>query len=592
MKNFVPFDGEGIGLKPHNYFLLAALDDYPLIEKNRKQLPLLEMLDYLTQDKFSESVNVWFSFNYDCNMILRELPIDLQTEVFHSETIQFGNYRIKYIPKKILSIKTKGKVYTHYDVFGFFQTAFVKSLENWKIEVPEIIVKGKAARENFGDWTNKDIIEYNNQELILLRQLMEKLEIQLLSNNINLSSYHGAGTIANYLLNHWNFKYFLPNKDSISKQIALWRRKAYFGGRIELFKRGYFYDIFHYDINSAYPSAMRTLPALNNAQWDYIENPSKNDLIDANGNPLFGMVKVKWTSKSIVGCLPYRNKNGQILFPQNGAGIYHIVEVLAALSKSQYKIKMESARILRQPYTFMLNDKISELAKERLRLKKINVLQSYPLKLGMNSIYGKLAQKPNEKGKLPQFRELLFGGYVTAFARAQLLKYINSESVILFATDGIYSTTKVNCPIGDNLGEFEFSKHEKGLFLLAGIYEVDNELKTRGYSNKLNVVEIWNHQAAQNNISLLNPRIPFKVPDRRFIGIRKGLTFLDKSIICTFQDEMRKISIDENRKRVFFGNNHTTSTPSNNTDGEESYPYLDNIMGEEEYNDYYDDFTE
>jgi len=44
-------------------------------------------------------------------------------------------------------------------------------------------------------------------------------------------------------------------------------RNSFYGGRFELIKRGYIGECYLYDLNSAYPHALTSLPDIINGRW-------------------------------------------------------------------------------------------------------------------------------------------------------------------------------------------------------------------------------------------------------------------------------------------------------------------------------------
>jgi hypothetical protein len=203
-------------------------------------------------------------------------------------------------------------------------------------------------------------------------------------------------------------------------------------------------------------------------------------------------------------------------------------------------------------------------------------LAHIPLKLGANGLYGKLAQKPVRKNKddswfIPPYVELLWSGYITAYTRSELLKYSDPEEVIMHSTDGIFSKTKLKCPIGENLGEWEYENHPEAIFLLSGVYGYTTkkdpntwEFKKRGY--KALDVKFAYEQAKLGKY--------VEITDRRFITIKLGL----KQKVwkkCEFIEIPRVVDWNNNRKRDFLSFNHdSTSYPTDDLDDQlVSSPY-------------------
>ncbi len=161
---FVGLDGEGINSK---YILLACGNGDTI--QNRAGLSTQECLEYLVNlprgsNGGVKPIYVWFAFDYDVNMMLRDIPMRGKNSIEQlrdTNKIWWQGFKITYIRRKILRIRYGNRVHTSYDVWGFFQSSFEKSLENWGVKSTELIAAGKAARGNFGKWSLKKIREYN-----------------------------------------------------------------------------------------------------------------------------------------------------------------------------------------------------------------------------------------------------------------------------------------------------------------------------------------------------------------------------------------------------------------------------------------------
>lgn len=572
--NFIAWDTEGKGAgRDHRTVLIANSQGDEIYEETG--IAWERLLDFLCH--YEKATNVWFAFGYDVNMIFKSMPAQWRLPLFIAGKSSFelnGNkYHIRYIPRKVLRIDKNKQKFVHYDVWGFYQSSFLKMLEDWKIEIPAIIVQGKKLRQQeFESWSREQIREYNRQECVLLVNAMQKLFLKMeeaskaVGFRLVPRSWHGAGAIAPLLLNAVNckkHKKFLP-----PKTLHEARKRAYFGGRIELFQRGHVPEFFVYDINSAYPSAARFLPSLEGKQFEYIERIDVRDLEPDT----FGLVHCTWNVDSRVGPLPYRLKNGYVVFPESGRGWYHWVEVQSAIKKG-FDIKVDSAWILPRPYNFFAKETIEKVAEKRLEFKEQKDLAHMPLKLGMNSLYGKLAQRPIQKTHAPEFLELLYAGFITAHCRAQILSAIDLENVILIATDGIFSRVPLNLNIKNELGAWEQKKCHNGYFLLAGIYCYDTEKnitidRTRGFKTMQNENKIY---TIKDVYEILKDGKSFTSKDRRFIGTKLANTS-KKYFDCGFQEIERVIDWNNNIKRAMFFDDGD-SLPFQNASDRESEIY-------------------
>jgi len=507
-------------------------------------------------------VNVWFSAGYDWNMLAKHLTKEQKKTLFLSSEhkLQIGGYEIFMFPKKILRVKslTNHEEYgNHYDTFGFFQTSFEKTLTQWKIPIPEIITRGKEDRiTGFKNWSMDDIERYNLAECTALVTLMNKFQESLERVGYgDLSGYHGAGSIAAKMLDNFDALSYMKKP---TRQLREFMLDAYYGGRIELLRRAEFENVYNYDINSAYPSATRELPNLAAATW---KNVSGEEALDYD----FGIVNVSWKAiedNPVMGCFPFRLKTGQVVFPsaihakgKNGGtiyptfgyGAYHLVELKAAIERKLWDIKLLSGMVIENDYEKPFYEPITQIMKERLKLKAAKDFANIPLKLGANSFYGKFAQANRDTQSFGHYNNYLFGGYITAWTRAQIMKFVDPMQLIAVTTDGIYSSVPLTCPIGSDLGEWEHNFYKRARFILPGIYQVDDTVKSRGFP-KINFDNLYTR--------ILNGEKP-TVEEKLFVGVRKSLAQYKRYPNCGFYLIKKKIDWNSQQKRIFVTNDYS-----------------------------------
>lgn len=190
-------------------------------------------------------------------------------------------------------------------------------------------------------------------------------------------------------------------------------------------------------MNSAYPAALQHVPDLNDGTWVYHENDP--------GNLPFAMYHVRYsgTRRDIPGAFFRRNPKGTVCYPMNVTGWYWSPEVatgreycdrgygsMEILEVWEYRANDEA----RKPFDF-----IPPLYRERKALKAAGDGAHVGIKLGLNSLYGKLAQQVGAKQdaatgdwRLPPFHQLEWAGYTTSYCRARVLSAVldNLDSVI------------------------------------------------------------------------------------------------------------------------------------------------------------------
>jgi hypothetical protein len=380
-----------------------------------------------------------------------------------------------------------------YDTMGFFQCKFVKALEQYNLlpSDSEFLCNMKDARGQFEKYPIETIIQYCKLECTLLVKLLEKIDFYLNHPEIDLQlkRWDGAGSIASAMLKKYEVKNHI---EQLPEQVLKPALHAFSGGRIELVQYGHIEGddcVYDYDINSAYPHIMAGLPSLRGGQWIH----SKNEIASK-----FALIHIKWDLKGQrIFPFFYRDQFGTIIYPKIGEGWYWLPEYEAyLLNKDKYK---GDVQVLEVWNFFPVNDEkpfafIPPMAKQRLLWKQAKEGQHVVVKLGLNSCYGKTAQQIgggyNPKTKettLPPYHNIAWAGYITSATRAKLFDAAMQDphSVVMFATDGLFTTKKRDLPLSSNLGEWELSTVKSFTACQAGVYWFDNGKvsmqKSRGF---------------------------------------------------------------------------------------------------------------
>lgn len=466
-KPIIAFDGEG---RQQHYILLAASDGSEI--HARRGLRLRECLEFITRPAYARTLNIWYSFGYDVNMMLQ--GINDPDFWMGRRKVQIGQYVIEYLPNKILKVRHGGRLFTHYDVFGFFQTSFRQAILTWLNVTDDVIEAGKAARGSFATWQLSDIRAYNARELVYLKQLGEKL-IEIFSTldiPLKMRSWHGAGAAAQAALTLIK----LDQELEADPRLAELAQAAYYGGRVETIQRGEFFKVYHADLRSAYPSAMLHLPNLTRSTW------RETDRFNAKR---LGVYAIEFESDLTdrLGAFPVRLASGLVVFPLRGSGVYWSPEILAA-QRAGVNFKVTRGLVIDRSVPSQLPRLVSDL----YTLRKVYRAQAdgreKAVKLILNALYGKLAQKVGGR-----FYSLALAGLVTSWTRARIFEacQTNPEAVIATATDGVFSRAPLGVIAGSELGAWEIETAQNLKIVMNGVYLLQHadgriEAKTRGFN--------------------------------------------------------------------------------------------------------------
>lgn len=505
MLPFVGVDGEGHTVDGRHKYMLLCAGQHTLYTGN--PLTTIEILGFLS-DLPDDAIYVSFAFDYDVTMFFQRSPRRDKIEQIVARSnrsnlesknrmppVLYGEFLVRYVPGKFFEVKRasnrKGKYTRIFDTVGFFQTSFVKALEAWQVtddETLAFISEHKDIRSLHV--VNAEVIKYCQAECSLLAALMDKVRDATLSCGYTLRSWHGAGALADTMLDSNGVIDYLPSEPNL--EINEKACHAYYGGRFENTVQATFIDVKMYDINSAYPYALCQLPCLAHGYWS--QEPGSSIYI----------AKVSWdiirwgTNKMghyLLGPLPFRRPNGNIIFPTNGTGYYWSPEVEAL---KRYAERMPTDIEIddiwywhpgcdHKPFEF-----IPEMYRQRKLLGKSDA--GKVIKLGMNSLYGKTVQTVGTA----KYSSPIWAGMTTSITRAQILDAITESircnvKILMIATDSITTDRDLNAlPVGSELGEWEGPKKLMAVHIfLPGIYfdprsktDENTVVKTRGFPAK------------------------------------------------------------------------------------------------------------
>lgn len=501
---FRVWDGEGKNFPDgtHRMVLLSNSDEEYIYNENG--LSTIECFKFLLQ-KRDYKINVWFSFGYDINKILTDIPLTQRQQprenlerLWKYNSIYYKGFKIDYIPRKIFRLQGDKCRFSSADIFSFFQVSFLKACKQWGIDA-STIEQGKQDRSIFDTYTFEDLLTYNFLELRYAKQLITKLYEAFKTANLVPRRWHGPGALAgtfflqNKLGEHWGKEHALP-------EMEIPIRHAYFGGRIDLAYIGEI-ECHQYDLVSAYPYALTDCISLNNVFWHYNPYP----FVD-NRHALYHVV---WDIPHAIswGPFPWRKENGTVLFPSSGEGWYWGVEVLAAekLFGDKYIKRLGAYYPMCIP-KYPFKDLIESAYTKRNDVGR-KTGAGIAIKLLLNSLYGKLCQGIG----IATWQNYIWAGYITSFTRAKMLDAIRSvgdSNVVAIATDGIYTKCPMQIEETGLLGSWEYEGFSPILFVGAGLYTVFKDgkakvVKSRGMPANLNhgwVLRQWGCSTEINGI--------------------------------------------------------------------------------------------
>lgn len=506
-RRFIAWDGEGVNIngpgRPQSYVLFGCSTGDRLISKSH--LPTTDLLRFIIDvgRRYPRAHHVGFAFNYDANMLIRSLPERLLLQM-HKEGFCYlrdgeWTYYLEFRPGKWFQVSRwpadksrKGKslrtTVRIEDVFSFFACSFIKAYEKLIGTAPAIVTSGKARRKEFSIDELDTIEEYWRVEIGMLEELAESLRSNLYSAGLKVSSWYGPGVLANYTMRQHSVKSSMANTPPGVSTAA---RYAYAGGRFELFRMGRALGpLYSIDINSAYPDAIRQLPNLAEGEWDWVDRPPRS-LRE------FGVWHVRYHAPAAKGYFTapgpffHRDKLGLISFPPKLEGWYWGPEVWTARnlpgvdivggwifrrSKSIQELSQDSPTGSSAPFAW-----IADMYNQRMEWKREGNASQLALKLCMNSLYGKMAQRigwNEQKRTAPTWHQLEWAGWVTSYTRAKLYRAMvdilrcDERGLIAVETDGIYTTVRpelLGIEASEELGGWSVDVYDEIIYVQSGL---------------------------------------------------------------------------------------------------------------------------
>lgn len=456
---FLSFDGEGRTLEgKHKYVYLANSDGDSLYRP--AGISTVDALDYLVSSAKTRRIRVFFSFGYDVQQILKDVPDDSLVRIMHGQPTKYKSYTIQYLSGKIFTVNNV----RFYDVFNYWQTSFINAVRQTlgPNAISNDLVRGKESRSDFASWSIDDIARYTAEELDLLVKLCDHLRSVMLRADIHLgSAFYGPGSVANYWFKHYGIK---PPKITDSVLVDVMER-GYYGGRFESFRLGRIEPVYECDINSAYPSVIADLPYLD--EWE----KWSGSLFDRAETHSIWHVKWGLPVGAKIGPFPSRDRHGLISYPRSGIGWYWKPEVEAAIdlfgADCFEVIEGYNPSVVRdEPFAW-----VKDVYNWRLELKANNDPAQWALKVGLNSLYGKTAQRVGSA----RYFSLAWAGFITSATRAKLLRSVRgrTDSLIAFATDAAYFDKDPSIPNSKLLGEWSAKRWHRGYFIQSGVYRLE-----------------------------------------------------------------------------------------------------------------------
>lgn len=505
--------------------------------------------------KQNNTVNLFYNLAYDASAILKTLPeknleqfIELNYTIY--DNIYFSMlgskcFEIGYIhesadnPKKQNYVDLKGEIrQLSYSVKFFDLWQFFKYEPNSSLDAvsKKYLNDSKIPITELGyDMSNLPIddtvIDYCIHDAELTKRLADIVISACNETNIFFNTpYSTASLSMDYFYNTISdakpFKCvnplsFLINRDNIvnkrNYEICYYAYNSYYGGRNEVTKRGYFEEVYEYDVNSMYPYTASLLEDVFLLSWFKIKSVKEllNFDIDTLAYGFFECnIKVPYNY-----ILPLPVKDGVLKYKYGSFKNYYTtleeLKTIVNLGLCNWNdIEIIKGWIGQRnddnPPIYPFRDTINLLYHERAKYQKTD-FRNLLYKIILNSFYGKfievnnkicIANKQIDLDDVALYKVLdnciiskewvsgkyfnpVYAAYITALGRCKVFEaaYQAGSDFIATFTDSVLSTRKLNIDVGDKLGQWEGVRGS--LFMVGGGFyvlegEQEYKFRTRG----------------------------------------------------------------------------------------------------------------
>ncbi|NDF35990.1 MAG: hypothetical protein EB154_09145 [Nitrosopumilaceae archaeon] len=321
---------------------------------------------------------------------------------------------------------------------------------------------------------------------------------------------------------------------------------SFYGGRFELIQRGFIGECYLYDINSAYPYALTHCPNITNGKW------FSGKKINPKATVGFFHIRAKIDYVVKIAPFPFRTKNNRIIYPVGEFETFVTLEEIKTVTgdpKIKYKILDSYQFIPNSDCSYPFKEFIEKQYKKRMQLKSEDNHLERAIKIILNSMYGKTAQKVNNQ--IGNIFNAIIASFITGFARAQLYKFVKEyhleSDVVAFATDSIACRTKILGLDSKKLGEMKLDKEATDAYFLSnGFYRLNGVWKNRGIGyDSEKKVEIEHQDTKVGS----DGQLYITVKTTRSTHIKSGIIYNKLDKIGKIEEYEKKINLNADRKR-------------------------------------------
>lgn len=469
----------------------------------------------------SQAMLKWLDFA-DLEKLLNEQEITIFTNIDEREFL----LKIKYLEGKYLCFdpvnlymdgRKVGKI-ENWDISQFYnkmrlntasqiyynESKLEKTFDGYKLDVSML---GKLIPRNgkfpfypedfeyhlYHEYYREDIEKYAVLDAVLCGKLARRKRDEFVEVGVRFTQPYSLANVAQRNLLDIceipTINEYLKSPQKLKILNMAW--EAYIGGHFETIMQGYQETAYAVDLASAYPYIMYHLANTDKGHW--ITGSGKEKWLRLmNSMPpysvAFAEIKIKFCEGLNWNPLCKRSPTGTIVTPRFVKGVYTMDEIREALQWKHEQFYIGEFAVfvpdVNAENKYPFRPFLDKFYKMKVEAEKGSAEYDVS-KVLINSIYGKLVQKVNQKaGKL--FNPL-WGAVITGATRARLaeINRLNGYTAVSFATDGVIF------PHGDlvlpekplegiyNLGDWEDDGEGELIILMSGVYSMRKKVNDK-----------------------------------------------------------------------------------------------------------------
>ena len=486
---------------------------------------------------------VAYNLKFDAGSLLYNLPLKALNELREKNAVIHDGFHYRYIPHKMLRIRSGKNAVTFWDIFGFYGTSLDKASRKY-LGRGKLELETKSFSESYVERHIEKLRKYCIRDATLTRELALFLLKTLNKIGLYPNNLYSTASVS--------FQYFKQETDIVTvwrfwnerRELLRYACESYYGGKVEITSRGKFTG-YEYDINSAYAHEISKLVDVSEAKIKYLRKYDSKALYGYyrvyvhNLTGLAHPVVVKRKNMNIYpsgsfhatitqGELEYLYGHGIEVDVHSGFGLY------VSRRRYPYKHVVEKLQHIKEYY------------------KTRDVFVSNIAKLCNNSFYGKMCQVIEDyNGDLVAGIgwNPLYSSVITANVRIKVSRIQEElgDSCLAVHTDAVMTTKPIpEKYVGTKLGDFQLKREGAGVIIMCGMYQHGDKSAYRGF--RMPAGFSWYDKLGSMGASS-KTRLTF----REVKSWVKAVAQNKPEDINRFIDEVKELDLNAENKRLWLG---------------------------------------